>query len=152
MRDPELEEDCPGLSNSPYQITSERDSRYNCIAFAVGDLTNFWYDAGVNGYYWPPKTPSADTLEGWVTVFFDHGYRETDDATLEAEYEKVAIYTLKGIPEHVARQKASGTWTSKMGIGHDIEHATLASLEGATIGKVAKIMKRKCKDGRRVLE
>jgi hypothetical protein len=85
-------------------------------------------------------------------VFYDHGYRETDDATLEAEYEKVAIYTLKGIPEHVARQKASGVWTSKMGKGHDIEHATLVSLEGATIGNVAKIMKRKCKDGRRVLE
>ncbi len=152
MRDPELEEDCPGLTNSPYDITSPRDPQYNCIAFAVGDLTQFWYDAGVNGYYWPPQTPSADTLDGWVKVFYDHGYRETEDAALEAEYEKVAIYATKGIPEHVARQKASGIWTSKMGIGHDIEHATLASLEGATMGKVAKIMKRKCKDGRRVLE
>jgi hypothetical protein len=152
MRDPELEEDCPGLLHASYEITSPRDPQYNCIAFAVGDLTHFWYDAGVNGYYWPPKTPSADTLEGWVQVFYDHGYRETGDATLEAEFEKVAIYVSKGTPEHVARQKASGVWTSKMGPGHDIEHATLEALEGATMGTVAKIMKRKCKDGRRVLE
>jgi hypothetical protein len=37
-------------------------------------------------------------------------------------------------PEHVARQRASGLWTSKMGKG------------------VVKIMKRPCKDGKRVLE
>lgn len=85
MRDPELEEDFPGLLAAPYEITSPRDPKYNCIAFAVGDTTQWWYDAGVTGYYWPTGTPSADTLEGWVKVFIDHGYRATDDDKLEPE-------------------------------------------------------------------
>ncbi len=152
MRDPELEADCPGLLTTPYEIKSARDPKYNCIAFAVGDVTHFWYDAKISGYYWPPGTPSADSLEGWIKVFTDHGYRYADDDSLEPEYEKVAIYASADGPEHVARQKASGVWTSKMGKGHDIDHSTLTALEGATMGKVVTIMKRKCKDGRRVLE
>src|SRR6266705_4307778 len=115
MRDRELEEDFPGLVDSLYEIKSPRDPTYNCIAFAVVDLTHFWYDTHTRGYYWPPGVPSADTIEGWIKVFSDHGYSETDDASLELEYEKVAIYATPDAPEHVARQKASGVWTSKMG-------------------------------------
>jgi hypothetical protein len=157
MRDLELEEDCPGLCESPYAIKSPRDPKYNCIAYAVGDLTQFWDDLGlppavrVKGYYWPPGAPSTGTLEGWIKVFEIHGYRETDDASLESEYEKIAIYASASGPEHVARQKASGVWTSKMGKSVDMEHF-IEALEGVFCGRVAKIMKRKCQDGKRVLE
>ena len=152
MRDLELENDCPGLCESPYTITSPRDPNYNCIAFAVGDVTHFWYDVKLAGYYWPPGVASADTLEGWIQVFREHGYVETDDASLNLEYEKIAIYVgTDGCPEHVARQKASGMWTSKMGKGVDLEHS-LDALEGVFYGKVTKIMQRPCKHGRRVLE
>ena len=150
-RDLELEEDCKSLKELSYRITSPRDPRYNCVAYAVGDLTQFWYDVNVRGYYWPPGAGSADTVEGWTKVFEIHGYKETEDRTLELDYEKVAIYASTDGPEHVARQKASGLWTSKMGKGVDIEHA-LEALEGTFYGKVVKIMKRKCQDGRRVLE
>jgi hypothetical protein len=155
-RDPEVEVLCPSLKESSYKITSPKDPQYNCIAFAVGDLANFWDDLGligygVRGYYWPPGVPSADTLEGWIKVFETHGYRETEDHNLELEYEKVAIYATPDGPEHVARQKASGIWTSKLGKGVDMEH-TLEALEGEFYGKVVKIMKRKCRDGKRVLE
>ena len=153
MRDAALEDDFPGLAESEYRITSDKDVRYNCIAWAIGDTTSFWYDAYVRGYYWPPGTPSADTLTGWVKVFQDHGYSDAEDDELDPDYEKVAIYvSAEGFPEHVARQKASGMWTSKIGKGVDIEHETLAALEGEIMGKVAKIMQRKCKEGRRVLE
>ncbi len=152
MRIRELEEDCPNLLTSPYDPKSPPDVKYNCIAFAVGDTERFWYDANVNGYYWPPGVPSADTLDGWIKLFSIHGYSETDDASLEHDYEKIAIYAIENVPEHVARQKASGVWISKMGKGHDIEHTTLAALEGGILGDVVRIMKRLCKDGRRVLE
>lgn len=152
QRDLELEQDCPNLAYISYTITSARDPKYNCVAFAVGDTTQFWYDVRVRGYYWPPGTPSADTIEGWTKVFSDHGYRQTEDAGFETDYEKIAIYASGDGPEHVARQKASGVWTSKMGKGCDIEHATLEALEGAIMGKVIIVMKRPCKDGRRVLE
>jgi len=156
-RDLELEEDCPGLRQSPYTLKSPRDPGYNCIAYAVGDLQNWWDDLGVpdnvrvNGYYWPPGIPNAGTIAGWIKVFEIHGYRATDDSSLEPEYEKVAIYGSDIGAEHAARQKASGIWVSKMGKGVDIEH-TLEGLEGDFPGKVIKIMKRKCQGGRRVLE
>jgi hypothetical protein len=152
MRDPELEADYPGLLATLYEIKSPRDPKYNCVAFAVGDVSQFWYDVDVRGYYWPPGTPSADTIEGWIKLFKDHGYGDCEDDGLEPDYEKIAIYESADGPEHVARQKASGVWISKMGKGHDIEHATLDALEGATTGTVVKIMKRRCKEGKRVLE
>ena len=157
-RDLELEEDCSGLKGSDYKITSPKDPKYNCIAYAVGDLSQFWDDLGligatrIKGYYWPPGAPDTDTMEGWVKVFELHGYKETSDATLEVEYEKIAIYASAEGPEHVARQKASGAWTSKMGKGVDIEHPTLECLEGSLYGKIVKIMRRKCQNGKRVFE
>jgi hypothetical protein len=157
MRDLELEEDCPGLRTSAYALKSPRDPRYNCIAYAVGDTQNFWDDLGVpagvrvKGYYWPPGIPNAGRVEGWIRVFELHGYVQTEDRSLEPEFEKIAIYGSEIGAEHVARQKASGIWVSKMGKGVDIEH-TLEGLQGDFPGNVIKIMKRKCKDGKRVLE
>ena len=150
-RDFGLEQICPYLRGESYVLTSDKDPRYNCVAFAVGDLTQFWYDVNINGYYWPPGARSADTIEGWVDVFEIHGYRKTDDRSLEVEYEKVAIYASADGPEHVARQRASGMWTSKAGKGRDLEHE-LEWLEGDFYGRVVRIMKRKCQGGKRVLE
>ena len=135
----------------PYVLTSPEDPRYNCVAFAVGDVSQFWYDIKINGYYWPTGARSADTIEGWVDVFEIHGYRETTDRSLESEFEKIAIYATGDEPQHVARQKASGLWTSKAGKGKDFEHE-LEALEGDFYGQVVKIMKRKCQGGKRVLE
>jgi hypothetical protein len=150
-RDLDLEEDCPGLKLHPYRITSPVDPKYNCVAFAVGDLNNFWDAVGVRGYYWPSPEADAGTVEGWIKVFQLHGYSETYERVIEAQYEKIAIYATEDGPQHVARQKASGIWTSKMGKGVDAEH-TLEALEGELYGTVVKIMRRKCKDGKRVLE
>jgi hypothetical protein len=150
-RDLELEEDCPGLRESSYKITSPKDPKYNCIAFAAGDTSQWWEDVRIRGYYWPAGAQPADTLQGWMRIFEIHGYVETEDRTLEIDYEKIAIYASADGPEHVARQKASGVWTSKAGRGVDMEH-TLDSLEGDLYGKVVKVMKRKCQGGKRVLE
>lgn len=152
MSEKELEEDCPRLIGSGYRITSPIDAAYNCVAYAFGDTRNFWYDVQIAGYYWPPGVPSADTWEGWVKAFQIHGYVETADSSFENGFEKVAIYGSQECPEHVARQKANGSWASKMGKGHDIEHQRLSDLEGEMFGTVRKIMKRPCKDGKRVLE
>jgi hypothetical protein len=48
--------------------------------------------------------------------------------------------------------KASGVWISKMGIGKDIQHPTLETLKGTYYGTMVTIMKRRCQDGKRVLE
>jgi hypothetical protein len=150
-RDLELEYDCPGLVSAGYSVKSRVDSSYNCVAFAVGDMENFWYDVKVKGYYWPPGC-NAETIEGWVCVFRPHGYEDCDSDSFESDFEKIAIYGTTNHPEHVARQTAAGVWVSKMGKGCDIEHATLSAVECEMMGNVVKIMKRPCRDGRRVLE
>jgi hypothetical protein len=155
MRDPELESDFPGLIDSAYEPKSDKDPNYNCVAFALGDDKTFWEDVRFNGrrvkgYYWLDGI-SDQTMTGWLELFSKHGYSESGDATLEVDFERIAIYGSNETPLHVARQKGSGVWVSKLGEGKDIEH-TLAGLEGELYGKVAKIMRRKCKDGRRVLE
>ncbi len=136
-----------------YRVTSPQKKTYNCVAWAVGDTTHFWYDAKIKGYYWPPGARSADTLEGWKDVFEIHNYSDCDSHGFEPEFEKIAIFVdSDGIPSHVARQLGSGQWTSKLGKGSDIEHMTLDVLEGEEYGRVGVIMRRPCKDGKRVSE
>jgi len=150
-RDADLEDDFPGLRDGAYAITSPKDPTYHCVSWAVGDTKNFWDDIGVKGYYWPPGVPSADSLAGWVAVFRLHGYAETDDDGFEPQDEKIAIYaSANGVPQHVARQKSSGLWSSKMGKGNDIEHE-LRVIEGELYGEAVVIMRRPCA-GKRVFE
>lgn len=150
----ELEQCFPNLAGK-YKLTSPKDGAYNCVAWAVGDIKVFWDDVRilgrrVKGYYWPPKI-SADTLEGWTEVFALHNYRECDSDAFDPDFEKIAIYIQPDdSPSHVARQIGSGTWSSKLGISFDIEHETLNSLEGDEYGKVAVIMQRPCREGKRV--
>ena len=150
-RDPELEEAFPNLAERGYHITSPKNAGYNCVAWAVGDTTHFWYDVKVKGYYWPPGAGSADTVEGWKKLFALHGYTEAEFDKLETGIEKIAIYAdASGDPSHVARQTETGQWSSKLGKDYDIQHSTLDALEGDEYGKVAVIMQRPCRDGKRV--
>jgi hypothetical protein len=47
---------------------------------------------------------------------------------------------------HAARSLPNGRWTSKLGNGEDIEHITLAVLEGDLYGKVRVFLKRQVPD------
>lgn len=47
MRAPELEAEFPGLLSTAYEVTSPHDPKYDCIAYALGDVNHFWYDANV---------------------------------------------------------------------------------------------------------
>jgi hypothetical protein len=144
LRSAELEELWPGLATSEYSITSPQEPRPNCIGWALGDTTHFWEPGPPTvGYYWPPNAPQDDSLSSWIRVFELHGYRTCESAESEQGKEKIAIYLgLDGLPSHVARQKASGLWTSKLGKLEDIQHDTLEALVGNEYGSVAQIMER----------
>jgi len=149
----ELEQCFPGLMGGGYKLTSPKDEAYNCVAWAVGDTSHFWYDVRIKGYYWPQGVGSADTIEGWKRAFAIHGYTDCTSRDLEPDLEKIAIYVdIDGVPNHVARQTGSGRWTSKLGKSCDIEHETLEALEGDEYGTVGVIMQRPCTDGKRVRE
>lgn len=157
LHNTELEQCFPALTAGNYELTSPKDEKYNCVAWAVGDTSNFWDDVSIKGYrikgyYWPQGV-SADTLDGWKRVFELHGYSECNSNAFDSEFEKIAIYVdTDGNPSHVARQTETGEWTSKLGKGFDIRHKTLDALEGHEgdeYGKVAVIMQRQCKGGQR---
>ena len=104
------------------------------MAYANNDERHWWEhptDVGYGSrYYWPQST--ADTLEGWTSIFIAQGYEKTDNYGIEAGFEKVAIYVDYGdlsSPSHVAKSDGH-VWKSKLGGGKDIEHSSLEILEG----------------------
>ena len=123
-----------------YQVTSPQEERYNCIAWAAGLDTGWWWphpDA-----YWPPDIPLRDNVSTFVAAFATLEYEPCSDGDVEEGFEKVAIYELSAHVKHMARQLPTGRWTSKIGELEDIEHASPADLEGAEYGSVVQYMRR----------
>ncbi len=140
----ELPEIFPGLQVTSWAVTSPRTPEYNCIAWAAGDETRFWWpDAGRN-YYWPASVPREESVEAFIAAFGALGYEpcEADEGTPASQWERVAIYVKEGKPEHAARQLPTGEWTSKCGNLEDIVH-TLDGLEGSWYGAAAVMMRRR---------
>jgi hypothetical protein len=116
----------PDLGRTGYRVTSPPDPQYNCIAYTAG-ITDAWWWPDPDGFdYWPPRVVRERTLPAFIEVFAMLGYGPCSDGTLEAGWEKVAIYATDEGPTHAARQLPIGRWSSKLGPDDDIEH----SLEG----------------------
>src|SRR5260370_5589590 len=110
----------------------------NCIAWAAGDTTDWWWpDEADNpdSAYWPPGAPRVESLEAFRLAFATLGYVVCDHDHVETRYEKIALFSQAGVPKHAARQLLSGRWTSKLGPMEDIEHA-LPDLTGMVYGSV----------------
>jgi len=130
----------PNLVEGEYEKKSCETTDYNCIAWAKGDTSRWWWP--VRRYYWPDTAPRIRTLDAFVAVFELQGYEKCDSRDLEQQYEKVAIYTNdRGLPTHAAVQRPNGTWSSKLGNWEDIEHR-IDAVEGPLYGKVAIILRR----------
>ena len=134
-----LEQHFPGLKNTDYAIISPRTPKYNCIAWAVGDTTRFWWPR--DEAYWPPTVPKEATIDALVQAFETLGYAHCNTADKENGIEKVAIYAKGQEPKHAARQLKSGMWTSKLGNEEDIVH-TLDGLAGEMYGDVVRLLMR----------
>ena len=141
MVEPSLEDVFPGLRGQSYQITSPRDDRYNCIAFAAGDDQNWW---------WPD---SAGKMHGLQVLLGPRRWRSSakrsrrwvmsSAATIgwNPAMRKSRCLRWLGLPKHACRQLPNGRWASKLGRSEDIEHA-LHDLTGTAYGKVVLFMKR----------
>jgi hypothetical protein len=127
----------PNLSTTGHRLTSPPDMGYNCIAWVHGDKQQWWEPFGViipappPEYYWPNGVPSDHTVAAYAALFARIGYSPCDSGTLEAGVEKIVCYSREGVVRHVAKQLASGFWTSKLGVAEDIEH-TLEGLQDNT--------------------
>jgi hypothetical protein len=142
MVEPSLEDVFPGLHGQPYQITSPKDDRYNCIAFAAGEDHSWWWPDAAGEDAWPAGVVRAETVAAFRDAFATLGYVVCDHDQPEPGYEKVALFALAGAPKHAARQLPSGRWLSKPGVSEDIEHR-LHDLTGTLYGAVALVMKRR---------
>ncbi len=141
MSTSEIKQGFPNLTDTSFRITSQKDRRYNCIAWAA-DNQNSWWEPSVDGY-WPMGVPRTYTLEAYIQAFLTVGYLPCSTPDLEAQYDKVAIYVdVHGRPTHMARQLPNGRWTSKLGKQEDIEHNALQGVSGSQYGAVAQILRR----------
>lgn len=119
----------PKLADSAYKVTSDETNQYNCIAWAVGDTTEWWSPVTDAGHYWPIPAPQQATLEIIQAGFEHEGFGSCDDGSLVEGMEKIALFADERTWTHVARQLPDGRWTSKLGSDCDIEH-DLEALEG----------------------
>lgn len=128
----ELEALFPRLRDSGYVVTSDYDQHYNCVAFIAEDRRRWWEPEERGGWYWPPGLPRDDFgLDNYIRCFESLGFRRCDDASLEDDLEKIAIYAdADGDFSHVARQLHDGWWSSKLGFYEDISHPSADVLFG----------------------
>jgi hypothetical protein len=148
---PEDEKVFPGLIDVGYRVTSPKDTGYNCIAYAVGDLTRKWDPAELPtpGYYWPPGASRDNHPDALRSMFESLGYEVCSSGDLEIGFEKVVIYVDNhGAWSHAARQEPNGEWSSKLGDAEDVRHRTPHCFGGSIYGDVAYYLKRRVSESR----
>jgi hypothetical protein len=132
----------PRLQGAAWSVSGQPDDVYNCIAWAVGVTTDWWWPSGLGKTYWPEGEPREVTLEAFRAAFATLGYLVCASDELEPGFEKIAVFGDEhGVPKHAARQRDSGRWTSKLGRMEDMDHA-LHDPTGALYGSVVLVMKR----------
>ena len=136
-----LDQFFPDLARTGYSITSPASADYNCIAWAAGVADEWWWPDPMGTNPWPTGVRREESVAAFIELFQSFGYVPCPDDSLEAGFEKVALYALAGAPKHAARQLASGRWTSKLGPLEDIEHS-LDGLAGIWYGTVVQILRR----------
>ena len=131
----------PYLNRGEYRVTSPETWRYNCIAWAAGDVTRWWAPTAED--YWPAAIPREVSVASFRAVFAALGYSECASPELEPGFEKVAIFAKDDFPTHAARQLENGSWTSKLGDWQDIEHQFLDGVSGPFMyGEVVLLLRR----------
>lgn len=162
MLPPEKERHYPQIRSHGYKVSSDttehKSQKYNCVAFAAGGDTKFWWEGSTfnskpvkkPGRFWPDGIDTDDSIETYVKVFESVGYsvykgKIEDCVKFELFCEKIIIY---GYPEqafsHVSYQLYFG-WIAKLGDWEDVKHKTFNALEGEYYGNVMVVMKRTCK-------
>jgi hypothetical protein len=142
----------PELAAAGYVSTSDATIVYNCIAWAADDVTQWWEcatDGPINepGYYWPPNAIHGLGIDALISAYETRGYTVCEDSSLEAGFEKVALYAEHGEWLHAAKQLTeapwSGYWSSKLGDLDDVRHIHPSDVSGENNGHVICFMKRR---------
>ena len=149
----DIERYYPKLIAAGYEKTSDETILYNCIAWAVGD-TSQWWECGENGpleepgIYWPPDALHSYDLDALISAYNTLGYEICEIQSPEPElgYQKVVLYKEGEQWRHAAKLLENGLWSSKLGDLEDVSHVRPEDAEGAFNGEVACYMRRKLQE------
>ena len=132
----------PNSSNDPFLVTSLQTNTYNCIAWAFGDNTKWYWPDPKSIYYWPIRVPRLINIDSFISLYSTIQYTICEDGNYEIGFEKIAIFTSNlGVPTHASRLLPNGYWTSKLGPNIDVSHS-IFSIEDGDYGSVSIYMKR----------
>lgn len=105
----------PNLRKDAYEVTSNEDGVYNCIAHAADKNDSWWWplEEETEGVFWPDGVDREETVGAVAAAFRTEGYRpceaSEDGPGIIEGFEKVAIYTNSdGFPSHAAKRTADG--------------------------------------------
>lgn len=145
MSGPLSDDEFPHLTSHNHDITSPCKKRYNCIAWAAGCVTRWWWPS--NNGFWPQGVPREETLDAFMAAFATLQYRPCDEGSFDPNYEKIALFAREGaegvlVPTHAARQLPDGRWTSKLGVLQDIAHREVGDVNGSLYGTPVQFMSR----------
>ncbi|MBX9670701.1 MAG: hypothetical protein K2X93_24080 [Candidatus Obscuribacterales bacterium] len=129
----DLEREHPNLiADADYLRTSKCTDSYNCLAYAAGDLSNWWEPTKLPPYKWP--LPQYDYLPAsFQTAFAEIGFTLTDTCDVEEGMEVIAVFVdADGDVCHAALRDEDGAWKSKCGDRFDIRHS-LCSIDYGTL-------------------
>ncbi len=135
----------PNLNPQNHCVMSPCKNRYNCIAWAAGFNTQWWWPT--KRYFWPQGVPREITLSAFLAAFATLRYEECQDGILEIGYEKIALFAIQDdngllVPTHAAKQLSDGRWTSKIGRLEDIKHNKVVDVNGPYYGTPVRFMRR----------
>jgi hypothetical protein len=128
----------PRLADDPYfGMTSPASTVYNCMAWAY-QMEGKWMCPKsrrllcrpASDYYWPEGLEDSMDISTIVKMFEQKEYQTCQAWEHEDGYQKIALYIRP--------------WTSKLGVGNDIQHSSPYLLEGHAYGEVYCIMKKMC--------
>src|SRR5258706_6419193 len=107
----ELELIFPKLADCEWQLRSDAEKQYNCLAWAFGSTESWWESIRYHGYYWPARIPREDSVDNWVKIAELHGFELCADGEFDAGSEKLAIFVNQfGEPGHIARSAEDSGW------------------------------------------
>ena len=91
MAKEDVEADFPALKSRDYEL-SDQDFNFNCLAYALGDQTNWWEPPRGSGRYWPAGFPADVTIQTAESIIRTHGFTAELDAAIEPDTDAIAIY------------------------------------------------------------
>ena len=132
-----------------FEITSDCTPAYNCIGWALG-MNDVWiglyHPSNFAWSWWPEGVACNEKTESLVALFEYFGFAQSDNASPEEGYDKVALYADEEGWTHAARIIAKNVLHSKIGTAWDIHHSGGHLFDSTEYGKIFAYMKRPIAD------